>query len=207
MRLELRVQNIAGNQHLNHINKAPCLPAFHNDFTEAQLCVYPGTHRSTDTAPAARLYLLGNNLCTGRKETCPQQCEWQASRTGLFPNLMWGEKESRKLPPWPSSPSLLPDPCCRTASKEHLGPTEVKDSTCPDMCSPWLSFFSPTADPYQPWCWRGFQKKGQHPGIFLALSSVYSEYFTLGEVSCVSWVQTAYSVEVLSTNQNAGFGF
>lgn len=143
MRLELRVQNIAGNRHLNRINKAPCLPAFHNDFTKAQLCVYPGTHRSTDTVSAARLYLLGNNLCTGRKETCLRQCEWQASRTGLFPNLMWGEKESIKLPPWPTSPSLLPDPGCRTASKERLGPTEVKDSTCPDMGSPWLSFFSP----------------------------------------------------------------
>lgn len=160
------------------------------------------------TQPQQPGFICWGTTCAlgGRKPAC-SSVKSQASRTGLFPNLMWGEKESIKLPPWTTSPSLLPDPCCRTASKEHLGPTEVKESMCPDMCSPWLSFFSPTADPYQPWGWRGFQKKGQHPGIFLALSSVYSKYLTLGEVSCVLRVQTAYSVEVLSTNQNAGFGF
>lgn len=202
MRLEVREQSLVGNQHVNIL----CPPArgipVSTTISQGHSSVSTQAHTlARRTSEQADFVCWGaNNLDTGKKETCPQ-CQDSA-----FSQLDEG-KGKDKPSPRSTSPSLLPDPCCRTASKEQLGPVEVKESTCPDMCSPQLSSFSPTADPYQPWRWQGSEKKGQHPDIFLALSSVYSVYLTLGEVSCVLWVQTAYSVEVLSTNQNTRFGF
>lgn len=125
MRLEVRVHNSAGNQHLNHMNNVPHLPDTHNYFTRAQLCAYPGTDLSSDTVWAARLCLQGQNCVLGGKKPAHSSVKWQAAGTGLFPSLIQGVSESIKLQPFSTSRSLLQNSIQRAAGpsrgqEEHM---------------------------------------------------------------------------------------
>lgn len=125
MRLEVRVHNSAGNQHLNYMNNVPHLPDTHNYFTRAQLCAYPGTDLSSDTVWAARLCLQGQNCVLGGKKPAHSSVKWQAAGTGLFPSLIQGVSESIKLQPFSTSRSLLQNSIQRAAGpsrgqEEHV---------------------------------------------------------------------------------------
>lgn len=198
MRLEVRVQNSAGNQCLNHINNAPHLPGTHNYFREAQLCAYPGTHLSSDTVWAARLCLQGQNRVLGGKRPARSSVKWQAAEREFFSNLRQGVKESIKLQPFSTSWSLL-----QNSIQIAAGPSRSQEEHMLwHVLSKALVLF-PHSRPIPSVMLAGLPEERSTPSYLFSTQQHVFWGFDL-RWSFICWMSSG---SIFRTNENAGFGF